>query len=101
MDKSRTIIKKICVLAKLNKFGIQKEVNIVKVGEDLFFHFGTWTSDGAKCLDEYMLSEKEMKMLLKVAEKEKLKDSELEKFQKDYAQQSHNGSIDITKEKLL
>lgn len=101
MEKTRTIVKKICVVSTLNEFGIQKEVNIIKEGERLYYHLGTWTINNRKCLDEYMLSEKEMKIFLKEIDHVQLKETEIEKFQKDLLQQSHNGGIDIKKEKLL
>lgn len=100
MEKTREIVKNICILSKSEKHGIHKEVNIVRECGALFFHLGTWTADNRKCLNEFMLTERELRMLLRSLEKEKLLETENEKFQKDYIQQIHNGPANDEKEIL-
>lgn len=98
----KRIIKRICVLAKLGKSGLQKEVNVIKEGDNYYYHLGIWSNHHQKCLDGFSLSEQELKLFLKEAERQKLRDTEMDKFIKDYEQQSHNGYVQsVEKEKVL
>lgn len=81
--------------------GITKELNLVELNGKLYYHAGAWMN--GKNIEGIFLNRNETAELLKTLAAEEMNfranDTEIEKFQKDYAQQSHNGNAvkeDIT-----
>lgn len=86
-------IRSVCMFQKTGE--IRKELAFVKLdGKDVYL-IGYFNCDN-DCVTGIALTEREMLSLLKLKEKDLVKEkmTEEEKFQRDYLQQSHNGSIE-------
>ena len=75
-----------------------KELNIVRLKNGFItYHFGLWS--GNESAQGFCLNYSEIKQLVRELRKEDiLKENELEKFQKDFIQQIHNGTVQKEKE---
>ncbi len=86
MERSQ-ILKPVLVIAESRYAQTTKELNIVRLKNGFItYHFGLWNYS-------------EIKQLVRELKKEDiLKENELDKFQKDFIQQIHNGTVQKEKE---
>lgn len=87
-------------LTEKDVLGWCKRLSIVSYKNKIYYHIGIWDGDGNLKKTGMLLTEVEMKKLRKELEKE-TKDVELDKFQKDYMQQSHNGPMQDRDKEVL
>lgn len=97
MDRSQ-ILKTVFVISNSQYVPTSKELNIVRLKNGMLtYHFGLWL--GNQSVQGICLSFCEVKSLAKNLGKEDiLKENELDKFQKDFIQQIHNGAVEKEKE---
>lgn len=97
MDRKQ-IIKNVLMVSDFKYMSTSKELNIVRLKNGILaYHLGLWNAN--QCVQGVCLSHSEIKSIVKELKKEDiLKENELEKFQKDFIQQIHNGAVEKEKE---
>lgn len=94
------------VLAELTDkdfLGWSKCLSIVSCAQKIYYHIGVWDTEGNLKKKGILFTELELKKLTKELTQLSKQDPdlELEKFQRDYIQQSHNGEVSKEKEDSL
>lgn len=88
----KQVVEHLLTFSKATNSSITKELNLVEVNNKFRYHIGIWQNGTST--KGLLLEHGEMKLLLEfLIKKDILKENELEKFQKDFIQQSHNGLI--------
>lgn len=97
MERSQ-IVKPVLIIAESRYAQTTKELNIVRLKNGFItYHFGLW--NGNESAQGFCLNYSEIKQLVRELKKEDiLKENELDKFQKDFIQQIHNGTVQKEKE---
>lgn len=80
------------VALKPDPVGYRKEINVVKLDGRPFYLFGVFDVEHNQKKDGIFLNENEFRLLVHHISSLEDKELELDKFNRDYIQQSHNGS---------